>query len=347
MASPSLSPIELNEYFKHSTATHTYNIRWASIGDPSAPPLVFIHGTPWSSRVWYVHAQALSSHFHVYLFDSPGFGTSPLGQPLPGQEINKEVELDADFSRESEVLAALYKHWKASWGPKDAHVVAHGSGGLMSLRALLLHDCQFVSLYLINVAALGAFQHPYFERFKDAEPFFQSLSLDDFDTVVTSFIRDSASSKLSGELMEALKAPWVSTEQGKKAFIRQMIRASASQHDALADQLENMYPEIGTKIPVRVSWGDEDHWNHVLTASKLKDKLNAKDFFLIEGAGHLVMIDNVTELGVDLGRWLDQQELRMHELKVRLEVRGVVEGEKHITDVANIGIQIQYVLHGS
>ncbi|KAJ5702594.1 hypothetical protein N7488_010142 [Penicillium malachiteum] len=343
MASLSPSPIELNESFEHSTATHTYTIRWTSIGDPSAPPLVFIHGTPWSSRVWYTHAQALSSHFHVYLFDNPGFGTSPLDQSLPGQQISKETDLDTDFSRESEVLAALYKHWKASWGPKDAHVVAHGSGGLISLRALLLHDCQFVSLYLINVAALGASQHPYFERFKDAEPFFQSLSLEDFDSIVASFIRDSASSKLTGELMDDLKAPWVSTEQGKKAFIRQMIRAS--QHDTPADQLENMYPEVGLKIPVQVAWGNEDHWYHVATASKLKEKLNAKDVFVIEGAGHLVMLDNVTELGLNLAQWLDRQELRMHELKARLEVRKLMEGQIPIKDVANIGIQ--YVLHDS
>ncbi|KAJ5737642.1 uncharacterized protein N7483_002767 [Penicillium malachiteum] len=315
MASP--STIELNEIFQHSTATHAYTLHWTSIGAPASTPLVFIHGTPWSSHIWYAHAQALSSHFHVYLFDNPTFGASPLGQPLPGKShaISKEAELDADFSQESEVFAALYNHWKASWGSKDAHVVAHGSGALMSLRAFILHDCQFLSLYLINVTTLGPSPHPYFERFKNAESFFQSLTLEDFDKIVAAFIRGSTSSKLGEELIETLKTPWVSTEEGNKAFIRQMIRAS--QHNA--DEVEDRYPEVGLRIPVRIAWGDEDHLNHVVTASKLKEKLNAKEVFVIEGAGHLVMLDNVIELGVDLRRWLDQQQQRTHELKVRIE----------------------------
>ncbi|KAJ6007537.1 hypothetical protein N7540_011513 [Penicillium herquei] len=304
MDSPSI--IELNETFQYSTANHAYTLRWTSIGDPTLPALVLIHGTPWSSYIWFAHAQALSSLFHIYLFDNPGFGASPRGQIHPGKQgnISKEAELDANFSQESEIFAALYKHWKASWGSKDAHIVAHSSGGLMSLRAFILHDCQFLSLYLVNVAALGSFRHPYFERFKERESFFQSLTLEDFDSIVASFIRDSASSKLNEEIIKALKAPWVINAQGNEDFVRQMVRAS--QHNA--DGVEHMYPEVGIRIPVRIAWGEEDRWNHVLTASKIREKLNAKEVFLIDGAGHLVMLDKVIELGVDIRRWLEQQQ---------------------------------------
>merc|ERR1712093_161743 len=96
------------EIFNYETATHSYAIHWSTLGDSASPPLIFVHGTPWSSRVWIPFALSLARKFHVYLFDNPGFGESPLGLPLPGKEdtITKMVALDADLSQQSEVFAA-------------------------------------------------------------------------------------------------------------------------------------------------------------------------------------------------------------------------------------------------
>jgi hypothetical protein len=42
----------------------------------------------------------------------------------------------------------------------------------------------------------------------------------------------------------------------------------------------------------------------VETAGRLKDKINAWNVVVIEGAGHLVMYDQEARLGVELGWWL-------------------------------------------
>jgi hypothetical protein len=100
--SPSSSTVELTQIFHHSTAVYDYRIRWTSLGDATLPPLIFVHGTPWSSRVWHVYAQSLAQYFRVYLFDNPGFGDSPQGKPIPGKKdtISKGVALDADLTQQ-------------------------------------------------------------------------------------------------------------------------------------------------------------------------------------------------------------------------------------------------------
>ena len=102
--------ITLTETFHYTSQSYNYNIHWTSLGNASSPPLIFVHGTPWSSQVWHTYAQTFAKYFHVYLFDNPGFGISPLGQPSPPTQLvsPKKSRLDADLSQQSEVFAALY-----------------------------------------------------------------------------------------------------------------------------------------------------------------------------------------------------------------------------------------------
>ncbi|KAJ5172221.1 hypothetical protein N7492_004814 [Penicillium capsulatum] len=301
MDSPSL---ELSQTFHHSTATHSYHVRWTALGDASSPPLIFVHGTPWSSRVWHVYAQSFARYFRVYLFDNPGFGQSPLGEPLPDKAhaISKEVALDADLAQQSEVFAALYRFWARDWPRDRAHVIAHDHGGLMSLRAHLLHGCEYASLCLINVVALGPFGQPLFKLVAENEGVFNALTGPVFEGVVEAYIRDAAYTPLPSATMEELKRPWISTEAGRRGFVRQMVQA----HSRSTDAVEGQYAQVGASMPVRVIWGKEDQWIPVETAERLKHRLNARDVVLIEGAGHLVMYDQEGRLGVELGWWLAQ-----------------------------------------
>lgn len=308
MSPSSRSTIELTETFHHSTATHTYDIRWISLGDAALPPLIFVHGTPWSSRVWHVYAQSLSRYFHVYLFDNPGFGDSPLGRPLPGKEasISKSVALDADLAQQSEVYAALYHFWSQGWDPSHkskAHVVAHDHGGLMSLRAHILHGCDYASLCLIDVVAMGPFGQPLFKLVAENEAVFQALTPTVFEGVVESYIRDAAYKELSKETMERLKRPWINSDEGRRGFVRQLVQANSRS----TDEVEGRYPEVGKTMPVRIIWGKQDGWLPVDIAERLREKLNAKDeVVVIDGAGHLVMYDQEGKLGVELAWWLSR-----------------------------------------
>jgi len=246
----------------------------------------------------------LSRYFHVYLFDNPGFGDSPLGRALTGKKdsISKEVALDADLAQQSEVYAALYHFWAQGWCNKKAHVVAHDHGGLMTLRAHILHGCEYASLCLIDVVAMGPFGQPLFKLVAENEAVFNALTPTVFEGVVESYIRDAAHNDLSKETMEMLKRPWVSSDEGRRGFVRQLMQANSRS----TDEVEPKYWEVGKKMPIRIIWGKQDGWLPFEIAERLKEKLNAKEVVLIDGAGHLIMYDQQAKLGVELTWWLSQ-----------------------------------------
>jgi pimeloyl-ACP methyl ester carboxylesterase len=292
----------LTETFHFENSTHSYDIKWRSLGSPSNPPLIFVHGTPWSSSVWLPYAQSLSRTFNVYLFDNPGFGASPLEREIPGKPfrpISKVSELDADLARQSEAFAALFMYWEKSRDGKKAHVVAHDHAGLMSLRAYLLHGCRYASLCLIDVVAIGPFGQPLFKSIAEDPSHFQDLPDMVFDGILESYIRNAAFYPLPEATMQMLKAPWL-RESGKAGFIRQLCQANWRS----TEEVEGRYAEVGEEIPVQIIWGKEDRWIGVETAERLGKALGAKEIVEIENAGHLVMYDQPAQLGIELGRWL-------------------------------------------
>jgi pimeloyl-ACP methyl ester carboxylesterase len=297
-------PTALDQTFNYTSSTHTYSIAWTSLGSPTSPPLIFIHGTPWSSRVWIPFALALSRQYHVYLFDNPGFGDSSLEVEIADSpfESSDEVErLDADLSRQSSVFAALYKSWEPSWNNQKPHIIAHDHAGLMSLRAFLLHNCIYASLCLIDVVALSSPDgpQPLFKTIASNPSFFLELPDNTFDGILESYIRDAAYTKLSDATMEMLKAPWL-RKGGKEGFVRQLCQANSRS----IEEVEGRYAEVGKSIPVRIIWGIEDEWIPVETAERLGKVLGTSDVSKIDDAGHLVMYDQPAQLGVELGSWL-------------------------------------------
>ncbi|KAK2597307.1 hypothetical protein QQS21_006081 [Conoideocrella luteorostrata] len=302
----------LTQTFQYETPTHSFTVKWCSIGDKTSPPLIFIHGTPWSSRVWVPYALSLSRRFRVYLFDRPGFGESPPEKDKdrdnkPGKHHSSKVsEFDADLARQSEVFAALFESWQETAAAADPdahrtapHVVAHDNAGLISLRAYLLHGCQYASLCLMNVVALGPFGQSLFKVVGEDPGRFKQLPDMAVQGMLEGYIRNAAFSELSSETMRILREPWT-REGGKEGFIRELCQANVRS----AEEVEGRYGEVGARIPVKVVWGAEDNWIPVETAWRLDKALNARDVVEIEEAGHLVMIDQPGRVGIELGTWL-------------------------------------------
>lgn len=268
---------------------------------------MFIHGTPWSSLVWEPFALALSRQYHVYLFDNPGFGSSPLERELDTRTFhaaNEVSRLDADLARQFKVFAALYKYWEEGWEGKKAHIITHDHAGLMSLRASLLHGCRYASLCLIDVVAIGPFEQPLFKTVAENREHFQDLPDVAFEGILESYIRNAAFHKLSKDTMQMLKVPWM-REGGEAGFIRQLCQANSRS----TEDVDGRYAEVGRQIPVKTTWGAQDKWIPVETATRLGKALGAKNVVQIEGAGHLVMYDQPAQLGVELGSWLSAVSL--------------------------------------
>lgn len=125
------------------------------------------------------------------------------------------------------MFAALYNFWAQDWRESKAHGVAHDHGGLMSLRAHLLNGREYRNLCLIDVVTLGPFGQPLFKLVAENEGVFTALTGPAFEGVVEAYIRDAAHKVVDRETMEMLKRSWLTSEEGRKAFVRQMVQANS------------------------------------------------------------------------------------------------------------------------
>jgi pimeloyl-ACP methyl ester carboxylesterase len=266
--------------------TETYEwrgraVRWGR--DGSGPPLVFCHGTPWSSRLWAPFAAALRSDFTTYLWDMPGYGES---SKAPEHAVSLDVQ--------GELFADLLAHWRLTEPP---HVVVHDYGGAVSLRAQLLHGTAYASLALVDVVALAPWGSEFFRLVRDNADVFAALPAPMHEGALRGYIADASHRGLTPEQSDLLAEPWLD-DVGRAAFYRQIAQAD----EAYTDEIEPRYGELD--LPVLVVWGRDDGPIPVDRAYRLADLIPGARLEIIEEAGHLIQLDQPVRLATTLHRWL-------------------------------------------
>jgi pimeloyl-ACP methyl ester carboxylesterase len=86
---------------------------------------------------------------------------------------------------------------------------------------------------------------------------------------------------------------------GQAAFYRQIAQAD----QAYTDEIEQLYPQLD--LPVLVVWGSEDAWIPVSRAHRLAELVPGARLQVVEGAGHLIQLDQPAALAAALALWLD------------------------------------------
>ena len=251
----------------------------------SGPAVVFCHGTPWSSALWWPYAEALSSEFTVHLWDMPGYGQS---SKRPEHKVSLDVQ--------GELLGDLLDHW----GLESPHVVAHDYGGAVALRAHLLHRRSFSSLALVDVVALAPWGSDYFRLVRDNADVFTALPGVVHEGSLRAYIAGASHVGPTPAQLDTLVAPWLD-DVGQAAFYRQIAQAD----QAFTDEIEDLYPDL--ELPVLVVWGVEDTWIPVDRARRLAELIPKARLELIEDAGHLIQLDQPVALATTLHRWLHNQ----------------------------------------
>lgn len=258
-------------------------VRWERLG--SGPAVVFCHGTPWSSWLWRSFAEALTANFTVYLWDMPGYGSS-----------SKNPEHRVSLDLQGELFADLL----AEWGLHAPHVVAHDYGGAVALRAHLLHKTRFASLALVDVVALAPWGSEFFNLVRENVAVFNDLPRGVHEGALRAYIGGASHVGVTPAAMDSLIAPWADAA-GQLAFYRQIAQADQT----YTDDIEPLYPTLD--LPVLVVWGTQDTWIPVDRAHRLHELIPGSHLGLIEGAGHLVQLDQPVALATSLTRWLTSQ----------------------------------------
>lgn len=278
-----------SQYLNQNFAYNSISIKWTCFG--SGPPVVFLHGTPWSSQLWLPIARCIARNFTVYLYDMPGYGQSIIPSV-------KESSISPTYPEQTKAFCALLDHWEASSDEPEfrPHVVAHDIGGAIALRAILLEGRSFSSLALVDCGASYPVDEPFFSLVRENTSVFISLPPMLHEALLREYIRGASFKGLRKDQEDLLVAPWT-TADGQRAFYMQ-IKSQRNEH---VEDLMRHFRMLDT--PVHIIWAVNDTWVPVERAYLLQKAVGGT-LQLIEHAGHLVHIDAPEELTLELSQWL-------------------------------------------
>lgn len=256
--------MKLTQRFTHADQ----EIAWDVMGD--GPPLILIHGFPWSAQAWRKVAPWLAARRRVYLFDMIGTGAS---EKRAGQDVSPAVQND--------LLAALIRHW----GVEKPEVVGHDFGGLCALRGLFLNGLDYGRLTLIDAVGVLPSGSPFFAHVNRHEEAFAGLPAYAHSALFRAYVNAAAHRPLAEEALDLYEAPWRGID-GQAAFYRQIAQAG----DGYIEEAMARYR--APDCPVRLLWARHDSFIPLTQGRDLAARLGAENALtIIEDAGHAIQED--------------------------------------------------------
>lgn len=266
----------LDEQFETSAGT----VVAGAAGD--GPPLVLAHGWPWSSYTWHRIIPSLAESHRVHWYDMPGYGRSE-------KRETHRTSLDI----QGEVFAEMLSHWKL----RQPRVVAHDVGGATTLRAHLLHGCDFERYILMNVVAMRPWGSEFFDHVGRHTDAFIGLPPHIHEAVVKAYIKGALVTDIPVEDFRQLVEPWLS-EEGRASFYRQFAQAD----ERYTAEIEPSFG--GIRCPVRIFWGEDDPWIPLARGKALKELIPHASFETWRDVGHLPQLEAPDRVFAALYRFL-------------------------------------------
>ena len=249
--------------------TRTYDfegrpVRYDRAG--SGPPVVLVHGTPWSSFNLRHLIEGLAREHTVYYFDLLGYGQSSM------------AAADVSLGVQNRLLDRLLDHW----GLDAPMVVGHDFGGATVLRTHLIDGRRFSAMVLIDPVAVAPCGSPFFRHVRAHEAAFAGTPGYIHEAIVRAYVKTAAHLPLADATLGRTIAPWTG-DMGQAAFYRQIAQADARYTDAV----QSRYGAI--TMPVQILWGRQDSWIPLARGQALHGLIAGSTLQVIDNAGHLVI----------------------------------------------------------
>lgn len=241
-----------------------WSVRYGVSGD--GPPVILVHGTPWSSYNLRHLIRSLAKDFTVYHHDLIGYGQS---DKSPG---------DVSLAIQNQVLDKLIDHW----GLKNPLIIGHDFGGTTVLRTHLISHRDFDRIVLIDPVAVSPWGSPFFQHVHDHETAFAGVPDYIHEAIVRAYVKTAAFKPIDDQTLDRIILPWTESG-GKEAFYRQIAQASSK----YTDEIQPLYSRISR--PVLILWGREDTWIPMEKGESLHQMIPNSLFHTIPDAGHLVI----------------------------------------------------------
>ncbi|WP_227270120.1 alpha/beta fold hydrolase [Roseobacter weihaiensis] len=242
-------------------------VRWGHAGD--GPPLVLVHGTPFSAQVWRRIAPCLSRFWTVYYFDLIGYGQSEMAND---QNVSLGIQ--------NTVFSSILAHWDL----ERPDVLAHDFGGATVLRSYFLDGLRYRSLTLFDAVSLAPWGSPFVQHVRQHEAAFAGMPAYMHDALLKAYLQTAAHVALTDDALHVYMQPWQGPV-GQPAFYRQI----AQMDQCYTDEIEEKYSRLD--CPVQVLWGMQDRWIPIETGERLAKLLSDRPLVRVPEAGHLVQED--------------------------------------------------------
>ncbi|MBB6464601.1 pimeloyl-ACP methyl ester carboxylesterase [Aminobacter lissarensis] len=242
-------------------------VRAGRTGD--GPDLVLAHGWPWSSFSWHRVIPELARRYRVHWYDMPGYGQS---DKAAAQRTSLDVQ--------GKIFAEMLAHWHLVC----PSVIAHDFGGAATLRAHLLHGCNYERYVLMNIVAMRPWGSAFFDHMGKHVEAFQGLPAHIHRTLVEAYIKGALIGAIADDDIDGLVAPWL-TEDGAASFYRQFTQAD----EHYTAEIEPMFGEV--RCPVKIVWGEADPWIPLARARALHALMPRAAFETIPGVGHMPQLE--------------------------------------------------------
>lgn len=205
----------------------------------------------------------------MYWYDMPGYGQSDMDR-------NQRTSLDV----QGQVFAEMLSFWDLN----APSVLAHDFGGATTLRAHLLHGCNFKRYVLMNVVAMRPWGSEFFDHVGRHIEAFEGLPPHIHRAIVEAYIKGALVSEIASDDFEALVSPWLSAP-GAISFFRQFEQAD----EAYTAEVEPLYGAI--RCPVKVIWGKQDPWIPLSRGEALCAAIGQGRMHVLDGVGHLPQLE--------------------------------------------------------
>lgn len=241
-------------------------------GNKNNETIVFVHGLgDEASTIWKDSVDRLKENYQVIIFDLPGFG--------------KSSKSSAEYTPEKYALVLDYI--VSEYVNKPFYLVGHSMGGAISLKYTQLYESKVKKLFLIDAAGI---------LHKDAYSYFLiKTGIDKFFNVEEPTYINNKMSNLFSNISSGLNKlmPPNLDDVVKKDYLRNnLFQSNPTAIAAIGLVTETFFNLEKIKTPTFILWGEKDEIAPLRTGYVLNKLITNSTLKIIEGAGHVNIIDS-------------------------------------------------------
>jgi abhydrolase domain-containing protein 6 len=236
-----------------------------SIEQRATHAILMLHGAGAEKESWLSFAQHLGQTRRIVIPDLPGHGNS-------GADLSLNYDIAHQTSRVLEFMNGLHL--------EKVHLIANSMGGAIALQLASLHPERLASLQLIDSAGAQRTPGAVAAMFKDgaSNPLMAVRSLADFKLLMNTAMN---------------KAPYIPGFLLAVLADRKIARASIDEkiYCDIARDLDQRAILERIAVPTSIIWGAEDRILHVDDAALLHEKIAGSEKLILQGLGHVPMVE--------------------------------------------------------